>query len=206
MFYAVSFISTTNLKQYLNYQDVRISQTPYHSLTNQERVIFSQRKELLTYMAKRFREEVSKYEEILYLPTPISGNRFFCPHRIIVYSLELRTQTSTPTTLLSRNASLQKEKSLDQVKLSGEFRYCATCGRSSGVRLTICRRCQKVSFCSKTCKIEGWYQFHRYECRQVSSQGKQIIFISKKKKKKFSYSVLVATMQTSSSQLNKVSI
>ena len=51
----------------------------------------------------------------------------------------------------------------------GEFRYCATCGRSTGVRLTLCKRCQKASFCSKTCVVNGWNTFHRYECRQSAN-------------------------------------
>ncbi len=46
-----------------------------------------------------------------------------------------------------------------------EFRYCATCGRSNGVRLTFCKRCQKVWFCSKACKVSGWNNFHRHECQ-----------------------------------------
>jgi hypothetical protein len=52
--------------------------------------------------------------------------------------------------------------------MTGDFRYCATCGRSTGVRLTLCTRCQKTSFCSKICKINGWNNFHRYECRAIS--------------------------------------
>ncbi len=51
----------------------------------------------------------------------------------------------------------------------GEFRYCATCGRSIGVRLTPCKRCQKASFCSKICLVNGWNNFHRYECRQSAN-------------------------------------
>jgi hypothetical protein len=48
---------------------------------------------------------------------------------------------------------------------SNEFQYCATCGRSNGVRLTFCKRCQKVCFCSKACKVAGWNNFHRHECQ-----------------------------------------
>jgi hypothetical protein len=57
----------------LSFQDTRISQTPYHSLTSQERAIHSSRKELLTYLATRFREEVSKYDDFFRLPTPTLG-------------------------------------------------------------------------------------------------------------------------------------
>lgn len=52
---------------------------------------------------------------------------------------------------------------------AGEFRYCATCGRSYGVRLTLCKRCQTVAFCSKTCQVNGWNEFHRYECHSLAN-------------------------------------
>lgn len=48
---------------------------------------------------------------------------------------------------------------------SNEFHYCATCGRSIGVRLTPCKRCRKICFCSKACKVSGWNAFHRDECQ-----------------------------------------
>ncbi len=56
-------------------QDPKISQNPYHSLSPQERLIYKERKELLAYIAKRFREEVTKYENFLRLPTPIPGTQ-----------------------------------------------------------------------------------------------------------------------------------
>ncbi|UJR35015.1 hypothetical protein I4U23_027791 [Adineta vaga] len=115
---------------YMFFADTRIAQSPYHSLTNQERVIINQRKELLAYIAKRFREEVTKYDGFLRL-TPSDG---------------------------SNSARLSSQ----------EFRFCATCGRNIGVRLSVCKRCQKASFCSKTCIVNGWNNFHRYECRQLS--------------------------------------
>ncbi len=42
-------------------------------------MIFNERKELLAYIAKRFREEVPKYDGFLRLPTPTLGmfQRFF---------------------------------------------------------------------------------------------------------------------------------
>jgi hypothetical protein len=39
----------------------------------QERATFCERKELLTYIAKRFRGEVSKYEDFLRVPTTPFG-------------------------------------------------------------------------------------------------------------------------------------
>lgn len=59
------------------FQDTRLSQTPYHALTTIERAIYNERKELLAFIAKRFREEVSKYDHFLRLPTPNLGSFFF---------------------------------------------------------------------------------------------------------------------------------
>jgi hypothetical protein len=48
-------------------------QTPYHSLLPQEKIIFKERKDLLAYIGKRFREEVIKYDDFLRIPTPPPG-------------------------------------------------------------------------------------------------------------------------------------
>ncbi|CAF0901591.1 unnamed protein product [Rotaria sordida] len=149
--------SSVDFAHFMYSADTRISQTPYHQLTTQERVIHSERKELLAYIAKRFREETPKHDEFLRLPTP---------------TLDGHNQTSSPANLFAQSAisrahSLLTEKTSDDnsnIRITGQFRYCATCGRSTGVRLTLCKRCQKTSFCSKACKINGWNNFHRYEC------------------------------------------
>ncbi|CAF1303005.1 unnamed protein product [Adineta steineri] len=151
--------SAVDFAYYMFFADTRISQSPYHSLTNQERIIFNQRKELLAFIAKRFREEVSKYEGFLRLPTT-----------------DLQSPMSSPVNLLtqrsiSQNQSIMTDKTIDyNSKLTGEFRYCGTCGRNTGVRLAACKRCQKTSFCSKPCLVNGWNTFHRYECRQSASR------------------------------------
>lgn len=119
----------------------------------EERAIYGERKDLLGYMAKRFREEVTKCDGFLRLLVPtfnVSG-------------------TSTPNVLSRVPSIMIKEKSSEFSKPTHDFRYCATCGRGVGVHLSICKRCQKVSFCSKNCKVNGWNQFHRYECKRVTS-------------------------------------
>jgi len=50
-------------------KDTRISQTPYHVLSPEERITYKERKEILAHVAKRFREEVTKHEDLLNLPT-----------------------------------------------------------------------------------------------------------------------------------------
>ncbi|CAF3380512.1 unnamed protein product [Rotaria sp. Silwood1] len=136
------------------FADARISQTPYHSLSPQERIIYKERKELLAYIAKRFREEVTKRENFLRLPTPVTER----PSRTPSVTMFLQRT-------ISRSRSFMTERSGDiNSKISNEFHYCATCGRSTGVRLTLCKRCQQVYFCSKACKVAGWNAFHREEC------------------------------------------
>ena len=43
--------------------DVRLSQTPYHSLTHAEREVFNSRKELLNHMGKRYREKMIEFDK-----------------------------------------------------------------------------------------------------------------------------------------------
>lgn len=46
---------------------------------------------------------------------------------------------------------------------SGVSRWCEECGRSVGVVLVACARCQRVFFCSQQCKMRG-YAYHRRMC------------------------------------------
>jgi hypothetical protein len=146
-------------------------------------VIFNERKELLAYIAKRFREEVPKHDELLRLPTPTLGifqRCFFFIELKFYLSIDDYTQApSLPSFYkqrsISRISPLKTEKTSDSnLATTGELRYCVTCGRSTGVRLTPCTRCQKVFFCSKVCKINGWNTFHRYECRQMTSSSERL--------------------------------
>lgn len=52
------------------------------------------------------------------------------------------------------------------------FHFCATCGRSTGVRLTACKQCEKAHFCSKACRTTGWEAFHGAECQPVDRSRK----------------------------------
>ncbi|CAF2798149.1 unnamed protein product [Rotaria sp. Silwood2] len=157
--------SSVDYAYYSFLADARISQTPYHSLSPQERITLKERKELLAYIAKRFREEVTKRENFLRLPTPITERPSRTP------SVAIFVQRT-----VSRTRSFMTERSGDiNSKISYEFHYCATCGRSTGVRLTLCKRCQQVYFCSKACKVAGWNTFHRDECHtpnQINEDGR----------------------------------
>ena len=42
--------------------------------------------------------------------------------------------------------------------------FCYECGKTAGVRLTLCTGCEVVSYCSRFCKTENWKKGHREEC------------------------------------------
>lgn len=119
---------------------------------------------------------MTKNEDILRSPTSHSGTSLvfeICFSMITsFFFIEIPTRTTSPANVLSRGGTSIKDKSIEQWKIADEFRYCATCGRGVGVRLTACNRCQKVYFCSKTCKVDGWNQFHRFQCRLLANTGK----------------------------------
>jgi hypothetical protein len=48
---------------YMHNSDVRLAQTPYHSLTHTEREVFNSRKELLNHMGKRYREKMVEFDK-----------------------------------------------------------------------------------------------------------------------------------------------
>lgn len=48
------------------------------------------------------------------------------------------------------------------------LKFCYHCSRSVSVSLTPCRRCNKVFYCSRTCKLNSWEERHKKECVRVS--------------------------------------
>ncbi|UJR10778.1 hypothetical protein I4U23_014965 [Adineta vaga] len=136
-------------------KDTRIAQTPYHILSPEERVTYKERKELLAYMAKRFREEVTKNENLLNIPLIDDFNRTSSGF------------ASSPRRSISLRSPITEKPKATNSKGNNEFHFCATCGRSTGVRLTPCKQCEKVYFCSKTCRTTGWDAFHQDECQLI---------------------------------------
>uniref|UniRef100_A0A5K3EYN0 ANK_REP_REGION domain-containing protein n=2 Tax=Mesocestoides corti TaxID=53468 RepID=A0A5K3EYN0_MESCO len=57
-------------------------------------------------------------------------------------------------------------------KAGCEFGFCFHCGRSVGVSITPCRRCQSVSFCSNACRRTGWKDWHGKQCLEIIGQFK----------------------------------
>ena len=60
-----------------------------------------------------------------------------------------------------------KQMNVSQDNTWGFSSFCYECGRSSGVRLTVCLGCKVVSYCSRSCKGESWKKGHREECNNA---------------------------------------
>ena len=50
---------------------------------------------------------------------------------------------------------------------SMEYRYCSNCGRSTGIGLFACPRCNGVFYDSKECQTTHW-PVHKKQCREIS--------------------------------------
>nr|CDS33066.1 ankyrin repeat and MYND domain containing protein [Hymenolepis microstoma] len=60
-------------------------------------------------------------------------------------------------------------KQMNELLDSCQMYFCYNCGRSSGVKLTECKRCRRVFFCSETCRKAGWLEWHGKQCLNIIS-------------------------------------
>uniref|UniRef100_H2ZVI2 Ankyrin repeat and MYND domain containing 1 n=1 Tax=Latimeria chalumnae TaxID=7897 RepID=H2ZVI2_LATCH len=144
---------------YKFYQDKRIAHTPYHALLSGERVVYNARKELLSHLGFLLRQAAVKKE------------KKWSEH--ILYNMSSRMSTASTISRTSRRQSREVSEVL-LLKLQARkplFKYCYQCGRSIGVHLTPCTRCQEVYYCNKSCKVKAWNDCHKFEC--VRLEGPQ---------------------------------
>uniref|UniRef100_A0A087YMS8 MYND-type domain-containing protein n=1 Tax=Poecilia formosa TaxID=48698 RepID=A0A087YMS8_POEFO len=121
--------------------DVRFARTPFHALNMQERAIIKKWRHLLTLMADLLRKSAALEER---------------------KTLELE-QSLQPTALL-------KPRDCKSFLRLPVLKFCYHCGRSVLVKLAICGRCQRVYFCSKSCKMKSWDENHKEECLQMAGE------------------------------------
>uniref|UniRef100_A0A3B3WJN0 MYND-type domain-containing protein n=1 Tax=Poecilia mexicana TaxID=48701 RepID=A0A3B3WJN0_9TELE len=67
------------------------------------------------------------------------------------------------------HAALLKPRDCKSFLRPPVLKFCYHCGRSVLVKLAICGRCQRVYFCSKSCKMKSWDENHKEECLQMVS-------------------------------------
>uniref|UniRef100_A0A3Q0KRA0 MYND-type domain-containing protein n=1 Tax=Schistosoma mansoni TaxID=6183 RepID=A0A3Q0KRA0_SCHMA len=141
---------------YMDYtKDTRISKTPYHALNEIEKETYNGRMQILTYLADRLREFAYSIEYTTDNTTEqINFDRNELKDKTISYPV--KTASSKPSRLQSPTY-LKKNSCIS-------YSFCYECGRSVGVRLTVCSRCHRVYFCSKVCKLKSWTMRHKNEC------------------------------------------
>ncbi|XP_029002499.1 ankyrin repeat and MYND domain-containing protein 1-like isoform X2 [Betta splendens] len=129
-------------------QDLRIANTPFHALNMREREIFKTRQQLLSMMGDLLRQAAAQRER----------------------------ERSEGASLRSKSLlSSESPPHLTEKHRNPVFRFCYHCGRSLSVKLTACRRCSKVFFCSRTCTVKAWDKRHKEECTRVSASANGIL-------------------------------
>ncbi|TNN53088.1 Ankyrin repeat and MYND domain-containing protein 1 [Liparis tanakae] len=77
--------------------------------------------------------------------------------------------------LLRKTAGQREKEHLEREQrlTKPAIKFCYQCGRSVSVKLTACRRCRKVFYCSRTCQVKSWDERHKGECIRVTADGLQ---------------------------------
>ncbi|KAM4693135.1 ankyrin repeat and MYND domain-containing protein 1 [Discoglossus pictus] len=145
--------TATDYAYYKYFQDKRIAHTPYHALTPDERETFNARKRLLEHLGDLTREAVIQKE-----------NEW--AKEGIIRIPELR-KTAQP----KRSSKEPADRTDQSLPRRDFFKYCYTCGRSVGVKLTPCSRCYCIFTCCKLCMKKSWNELHKEECQQRSGKS-----------------------------------
>ncbi|CAH8428808.1 unnamed protein product [Schistosoma turkestanicum] len=132
---------------YMDYaKDTRIAKTPYHALNEMEKETFNGQNIIPNDCVDGDRDKNVEQDKV-------DGNE-------LLQKRSYPVKPSSPSTKTSRSGSPIYLKKNSVVSYS----FCYECGRSVGVRLTICSRCHRVYFCSKVCKLKSWTMRHKNEC------------------------------------------
>eukprot|EP00536_Pseudo-nitzschia_multiseries_P003487 jgi/Psemu1/236739/estExt_Genewise1.C_540036 len=54
----------------------------------------------------------------------------------------------------------------------GDFYTCAYCNKTSAVKLDVCNRCKKVSYCSRECQVAAWPAHKKNECKKAKTEAR----------------------------------
>ncbi|CAH2246628.1 ankyrin repeat and MYND domain-containing 1-like [Pelobates cultripes] len=139
--------TATDFAYYKYLQDKRIANSPYHTLSADEREIYNERRQLLDHLGKPTRDAVTLKE------------KEWATEGIV-------REPALPRHMLARRNKewLVREESASTPR-KDFFKYCCQCGRSLGVKLSACSRCYSVFTCSRLCKKRALDEFHKEECQ-----------------------------------------
>ncbi|NP_001090676.1 ankyrin repeat and MYND domain-containing protein 1 [Xenopus tropicalis] len=143
--------TATDYAYYKYFQDKRIAHTPYHALSSEDRDTFNARKKLLEHLGNLTREAVTQKEK--------------------EWADEEKCCLGSPRdTEATKSHNKEGEESNLQLPRKAFFKYCYQCGRSVGVKLSLCSRCHSIYTCSKQCKRKSWEELHKEECLEFSGK------------------------------------
>ncbi|XP_029355677.1 ankyrin repeat and MYND domain-containing protein 1 isoform X2 [Echeneis naucrates] len=147
-------------------QDLRIANTPFHTLNMRERETFKARCQLLNTMRNLLRRTADQWEtENLDREQQHTQNGNSSKERFMSMGAGA---TSLDGPFLSCESQLYLKERRRKPK------FCYQCGRSVSVKLTPCSRCHKVLYCSRACKLKAWDERHKAECIRVSASADAI--------------------------------
>ncbi|XP_043926036.1 ankyrin repeat and MYND domain-containing protein 1 [Protopterus annectens] len=155
---------------YKFFQDQRIAHTPYHALSLGERDIYNARKQLLDRMGTLLREAVVLKEKQRLLDEVQHGIRSKSPSERFLYTGAGAVPSVDDIVEAKKSKGKTRSRSKSPKTEPGVlyrkplFKYCYQCGRSVGVKLAVCTRCQEVFYCNKYCKVKAWNEWHKDEC------------------------------------------
>ncbi|XP_028935136.1 ankyrin repeat and MYND domain-containing protein 1 isoform X2 [Ornithorhynchus anatinus] len=152
---------------YRFFQDKRIAQTPYHSLSVVERETFVARRKLLEYIGACVPKAVTLKEK-----------------EWDQHLLQKSKKMETLENQRRRRIAATGKSPPGKVERIPFFKFCYQCGRSIGVRLSPCLRCYRVFTCSKNCKTKFWNEVHKQECGGEKRNYKSVTLRSESRSSK----------------------
>ncbi|XP_008404500.1 ankyrin repeat and MYND domain-containing protein 1 isoform X2 [Poecilia reticulata] len=144
-------------------QDVRFARTPFHALNMQERALIKNWRHLLSLMAKLLRKSAALMER-----KALEQEQHLQPTDVHTHTHRERERATGPEDETPSKRSIHGKTPPKPPRLPA-VKFCYHCGRSVFVKLAICGRCQRVYYCSKSCKMKSWDENHKEECLQMAA-------------------------------------
>ncbi|PWA21251.1 hypothetical protein CCH79_00009500 [Gambusia affinis] len=164
---------------YFSFQlDVRFAHTPLHALNMQERDLLKKWRQLLALMANLLRKSAAlmqrkslDMEQFLQMTAPEDQTpiKRFAPGKSPPKPVKYTHYFYIPPLLSAFLTALLKPRDCKSFLRPPSLKFCYYCGRSVFMKLTVCGRCQRVYFCSKSCKMKAWDEIHKEECLQMAA-------------------------------------